>query len=290
MKKYYFQVSLQLLIALGFLFSSARAQAGEIIIAGIYQGKNLFVQNPISPDNHSYCANEVYVNDQKVISNIKLSAFEIDLSFLEVNDPVTVRITHKDGCTPKIINVHVIRPSSTFHIETVEVTATHIHWTTQDETDRYLFYIENLRNGNWIVLRKVQAKGQGQGTYSLMLQHPLGITKYRVKAQHIDNHHMFYSRTIVYNPDLQSSTPELKASTENTPSSDTMKNTSPAALFLPQDSKDQLTLTSELKYQVLDSRKKVLMKGEGLVVDIKKLKAGTYYLKVDSRTEKFVKK
>lgn len=288
MKKYSLQGFLQLLIAMGFLLLSAEAMAGEIIIEGIYQGKNLFVQNPLSPDNHSYCANEVYINDQKVISNIKLSAFEIDLSFLEVNDPVTVRITHKDGCAPKIINAHVIRPSSTFHIASVEVTATHIQWTTQDETDRYVFYIENMRNGNWIVLRKIQAKGETASSYSLMLQHPLGVTKYRVKAQHMDNHHMFYSKTIIYDPAHQTATPDLKASTTDSPDTGAL-HTPAATLFSPAQPTDQLTLHSKSSYEILDSRKKVLLKGKGEVIDIKKLKAGTYYLKVAERTEKFVK-
>ncbi len=248
--------------------------AGEIIIAGIYQGKNLFVQNPRLEDNKGYCANEVYVNDEKVISNIKIAAFEIDLSYLEMNEPVTIRITHKDGCAPRLINPQVIKPSGGFQIENVEVLPTAIHWTTRDENPNFVYSIESLRNGNWIVLEKHSARGEGDGTYSVPIMHPLGDSKYRIKAQNVDNHKTFYSKTITFNP---ANVPPPPPAPE-------------PVTFTPVNPKEELNLSREVDFEIMDAQKRVVMKGQGQKIDIKTLKAGTYYLKVEEQLEKFVKK
>jgi hypothetical protein len=45
-------------------------RAGEIVLTGVYQGKNLFVQNPAVGQDKTYCVDEVYVNDVKKMSAI----------------------------------------------------------------------------------------------------------------------------------------------------------------------------------------------------------------------------
>jgi hypothetical protein len=258
------------------LSASNPVYAGEIIISGLYQGKNIFVQNPLSGDKKTYCANEVFVNDQKVISNIKLAAFEIDLSYLEPNDPVTIRITHKDGCAPRLINPQVIKPSAGFQIESVEILPTAIQWSTLEENPKFIYSIESLRNGNWVVLEKHTAKNEGKGMYSVPIIHPSGDNKYRIKAQNTDTHQTYYSRTITFNPD-------------NVPPPPVAETPEPVT-FSPENPREQLTLSREVSYEILDVRKKVILKGQGQKINLKTLKAGTYYLKVEEQLEKFVKK
>jgi len=248
--------------------------AGEIIISGIYQGKNLFVQNPLSSDAKTYCANEVFVNDQKIISEVKVAAFEVDLSYLEINEPVTIRITHKDGCAPRLINPQVVRPSAGFQIEKMEVSLNHIRWNTVDENPKFVYYVESLRNGNWIVIEKLMAKEEGKGIYLIPIIHATGDNKYRIKAQNTQTHQTFYSRTITFNPDTD---PVIE------PTSETIT-------FSPEYPKDQLLLSKEVAYEIIDSQKKIIIKGKGQIVNIKALKAGIYYLKVAEQTEKFVKR
>ncbi|MDJ1472121.1 hypothetical protein QNI19_19420 [Cytophagaceae bacterium DM2B3-1] len=264
----------KLCLLAGLFLSFYASYAGEIIISGIYQGKNIFVQNPFSPDKKSYCADEVYVNDQKTISNIKLAAFEIDLSFLEMNTPVTIRITHKDGCAPRLINPQVIRPSAGFQIDSVEVLHTSIRWKITDETPKFVYYIESLRNGNWLVLEKHNANGQGQAVYSVPVMHSNGDNKYRVKAQNTDTHQTFYSRTITFNPETAPPPPPVEE----------------VITFAPANPTDLLTLSKETDYEIVDSQKKVILKGKGQKINIKTLKAGAYVLKTGTQNNKFVKK
>ncbi len=267
----------KLWIAACVVFMAGNVQAGEILIAGIYQGKNLFVQNPFSPDNKTYCTNEVYVNDEKVMASIKLGAFEIDLSGLEVDDPVTIRITHKDGCAPRLINPQVIRPSGNFQITDVLASGNTIRWVSSGETAAFIYYVESLVNGNWIVLRKMNAKGQPKTPYVMTVAEPDATNKYRIKAQDTETHHMFYSRVFgqrAEEPVTKPDTADYKLVT-----------------FAPNNPKTRLTLSREAEYEILDARKKTIAKGKGLIVSIARLKTGTYYLKIEGQPpQKFVKK
>ncbi|NJM94225.1 MAG: T9SS C-terminal target domain-containing protein, partial [Cytophagales bacterium] len=74
--------------------------AGELVIAGVYQGKNVYVQNPFTWDMKNFCTREVYVNDKLVLSNPKASAYEINLSAFQVNQPVVIKIIHENNCAP----------------------------------------------------------------------------------------------------------------------------------------------------------------------------------------------
>ncbi len=143
------------------LFLPATCFAGEVVLSGVYQGKNLFVQNPFAPDKQNYCADEVYVNNVKRMANIRQSAFEIDLSHLEIDDAVTIRIIHKDGCAPKVINPQVLRPSTTFIFNSIKVDENSIDWTSTGETPKYMYNVEQFVNGNWLSIKKFEAKGNG---------------------------------------------------------------------------------------------------------------------------------
>lgn len=266
----------KLWLAVCTLLISGNVRAGEILIAGIYQGKNLFIQNPFSPDNKTYCASEVYVNDEKTMSNIKLGAFEIDLSGLEIDDPVTIRITHKDGCAPKLINPQAIRPSGNFQIADVRASGNTISWSSSGETTAFAYYIESLVNGNWIVLRKINAKGQAKTPYAVTIAEPDAASKYRIKAQNSDTHQMFYSR--VFSQIAEAAVIEM----------DTVEQK--PVTFVPKSPKTHLTLSRESEYEILDAGKKTIAKGKGVVVSIARLKTGTYYLKTGNQPpQKFVK-
>lgn len=258
------------------MLSVGSLQAGEIMIAGIYQGKNLFVQNPLSPDNKNYCVDEVYINDRKAMANVKVSAFEVDLSELEIDDPVTIRITHKDGCAPKIINPQVIRPSGSFQIHNVVLLQNTIRWSASGETPPFVYYVENLNNGNWIVLKRIAAQGEGEFTYSTSIGQAEPESKYRIKAQNSETHQTFYSKTVVYDP-TQAAAPIDSVAIQ-------------PVTFLPKKPTHQLILSREAEYEIIDSKKKVIAKGKKQTIDIKPLKAGTYYLKVNNQLQKFIKK
>jgi hypothetical protein len=206
-------------------------RAGEIVLSGVYQGKNLFVQNPAVGQDKTYCVDEVHVNDVKKMSAIKQSAFEIDLSDFEIDAPVTVKILYQDGCAPK-----------------------------------YLFYVEHFVNGNWLAIKKFEAKNTGAGIYSLPVTHSQGINKYRIKAQNEEDHHMFYSRVVEFDPDAKPVT------------------------FFPKSVTSKITLSRATGYEVVDTKGNVLKKGSGTEISLAELKSGVYYLNIENRKEKFFKK
>ncbi|MFN0048293.1 MAG: hypothetical protein ACKVOU_04135, partial [Cytophagales bacterium] len=86
--------TLYLIIINSFLIGNTASQS--FVLSGNYQGKNLYVQNPFTSNMKDFCTDEVYLNDIKIMDNIKSSAFEIDLSKLTLNDVVNIKIAHKD--------------------------------------------------------------------------------------------------------------------------------------------------------------------------------------------------
>ena len=62
---------------LGIVFT---ASAGNIIIEGNYQGKNIYVQNPFAGTGVGFCVQKVEVNGQVTTDEINSSAFEIDFN------------------------------------------------------------------------------------------------------------------------------------------------------------------------------------------------------------------
>ena len=95
------------IVILYFIFSFTNTEntiSQALLANGVYQGKNLYVQNPFTGNMKDFCTDEVYLNDVKIMENIKSSAFEIDLSKLSINDKVDLKIIHKEDCKPKILN------------------------------------------------------------------------------------------------------------------------------------------------------------------------------------------
>src|SRR6476620_9899947 len=137
MKQIYFLIILSsILVTKGF------AQGGVIILEGNYQGKNLYVQNPYGPGGVGFCVTEVKVNGNITTDETNSSAFEIDLKphKLNIGDKVEVKIFHKDGCHPKVLNPEVLRPKSTFEIISmvIEKDGT-LKWSTKSESGKLPF-------------------------------------------------------------------------------------------------------------------------------------------------------
>ena len=69
---------------------------------GKYQGKKLYVNNPLQNDGFGYCVIKVTVNGDVLPASIQSANFEInfDLFDLKIGDDVFVVIEHFEGCTP----------------------------------------------------------------------------------------------------------------------------------------------------------------------------------------------
>jgi hypothetical protein len=244
----------------------------QIVLEGIYQGENVFVMNPFSATGVGFCIFEVTVNGEITTDEINSSAFEIDLSALDIEEGETVKIIikHKDGCTPKVLNSEVLNPKSTFNVEAITVSKDGtLKWSTTGERGVLTFTVEQYKWNKWIKVESVEGKGTSTlNNYSCKVSFNTGENKFRVKQ--ID-----YTKKARY--------------------SDEVTYTSLAATitFLPGDGKkaiDKITFSATTSYEIYDYFGRLQLKGEGLNVDITSLTNGSYFLNYDNATATFEKK
>jgi len=235
-------------------------------MTGEYQGKNIYVQNPLSKDKINFCTSEVYLNEKLINTSPKTSAFEINLSHLKIGGSVFIKIVHKEGCKPKVINPQVIRSKSKFKFLNVNADVLSIHWVTVGELPYGKFFLEHYRNKKWGNIEIVTGKGSFESNqYNVKPEHHTGDNKYRIKYVQSDGK-IFFSRVFDYFNDVE------------------------PVSFFPTLVVDKITLSRETYYAVIDSYGNQVAKGKGKEIALNNLKAGLYFLLVDNREEKFVKK
>lgn len=240
-------------------------QQEEIVLTGIYNGKNLYVQNPLSSNMKDYCTREVWVNDAKVFSNPKTSAFIVNLSHLSPQAPVTVRIVYSLGCAPKVINPQVVRTLNKFRYLTINVDSTRLEWVTSGELASGKFFIEKWESNRWQPLESVEAQGVENSRYESKIVHQPGENQYRIKYLQNDGE-TFYSSVQKYETPLEPIT------------------------FAPTRVSDKIFFSRETDYVIKDTKGNQILKGFGKEINCGTLTTGLYYLIFDKRTEKFFKK
>ena len=258
------------IISILLVFFSAfysNGQGGNISLNGVYKGKNLYVQNPFTGNMQDFCTKDVFINGEKKMANIQSSAYEIDLSFLKMGDPVMVKITHSTDCKPKVLNPQVIRnDQNNFHFLSFNVADNKITWSTKGESGGSKHFVQQFTRGQWINIKEVKAKGlPTKSEYTASITHHNGLNKYRVK--YLDVHgKVIYSHIGEFNSSEEDIT------------------------FYPSRVSSSITLSRATDYEVMDSFGNVVKKGKGAKIDCVDLKSGVYYLNMHNQTEKFLKK
>ncbi len=262
-----------------FLFSMS-ASGDELVVSGVYQGKNVFFQNPSSSDGKSFCVDSVYLNDQFIIHSPKNSAFEVDLSGLAIDEPVNIRVVYKAGCEPKLINPQVIRLKSRFDFTDLGIGEDHISFKTSGDSETTRYFIEKRFNDKWIIIASAEATGNKEEqtgedlsnnhpvqeyNYYLKIDHDPGINRYRVKAI-MSNGKSYYSGIMNY------------------------RSGEEPISFYPERVSDKITFSRETDYKVLDTEGNLLVKGKEKEIMVEDLSPGLYYLIIGNRIEKFIKK
>ena len=242
-----------------------QAQQHEVVLTGIYNGKNLYVQNPLSSNMRDYCTKEVWVNGERVFVNPRSSAFTVNLSHLKEQEPVAVRILYSNGCVPKVINPQVIRTRNNFRYLSLQVDKQKVEWLTAGELKSGKFFVEKLVDQRWEPVVSVEAYGEENSRYQAAVEHHSGENQYRIKYLQEDGE-IFYSR--VYN--YESATEPIT--------------------FAPTRVSDKIYLSRETEYTVSDPKGNQLLKGFGKEINLGHLTSGLYYLNIDNRIEKFYKK
>lgn len=238
----------------------------EIRLSGTYQGKNIYVQNPLQPNQNGYCTQAVFVNGNKVLTNPRTSSYEINLSKYAINTPIEIRIIHHNGCKPKVINKSAIYAKTKFKFISFTVSSQSLNWTVEGETENSVYYVEHLVNNNWTNLQVLTSQEkQITNSYSIPVKHSTGLNTYRIKHQEKSGQ-IVYSQTVSYN------------------------SVQGMVKFYPRNVSNKIYFTAIVNYEISDNRKKVIKKGKGKEVDLSNLQRGVYYVSFDNRTEKFLKK
>jgi len=246
--------------------------SAQIHVEGIYRGENLYIMNPFSSSGIGFCVSEVKVNGQITTDEINSSAFEIDFSSfnLKLGDKVSVDITHKDGCSPKILNPEVLKPKSTYMLQYITVDKTGIlRWATTGEKGKIPFIIQEFRWNKWINIGKVDGKGTSEkNIYSKKVYFHSGINKFRVKQTD-------YSKRAKYSAEAK------------------FLSLMPAVTFTPGNGREaskEIIFSTKTKYEIYNYYGSLIKRGTSNKVDVSKLKKGTYFLNYDNKTESFNKK
>jgi hypothetical protein len=240
------------------------AQQNELVLTGVYNGKNLYVQNPIATNLKDYCTQEVYVNGELVFQNPRSSAYTINLTHLSTKAPVEVRIRYTEGCMPKIINPQVVRALAGFKYLAVHVDSAAISWTTNNQQKGGKFFVEQWYDERWMPVTTVTATPE-EARYMAAVSHTSGNNRYRIKFLQ-DDGEMYYSNV------------------------EEFSSAKDPITFTPTRVSDKIFLSRATDYEVTDKGGTQLLKGSGNEIYVGNLSTGVYYLKIDNRVEKFFKK
>ncbi len=247
------------------------AWAGTLVLEGNYQGKNLFIQNPFSEAGVGFCVYEVTVNDMVATDEINSSAFEVDMANfgLKIGDKVVVKIKHKDGCTPLVLNPEVLRPKSTFDIVKQEIVPGGLYkWTTNNETGELPFIVEQKRWNKWVKVGEVPGMGSpGEHNYEFKVTPHSAENTFRVKQVDMTKKSRM-SQSVTY------SDPSVVPVT-----------------WGPSKPKEEIIFNTSTLYEVYDQYGNIVKRGYANKIDVSTLKKDLYYLNYDNKMgETFIKR
>lgn len=250
---------------------AAPSFAGTIVLEGHYQGKNLFIQNPFSEAGVGFCVFEVTVNDQIAPDEINSSAFELDLNNfgLKPGDAVVVKVRHKDGCTPVILNPEVLKPKSTFDILNQNIGTDGVyHWTATNETGELPYIVEQKRWNKWVKVGEVMGSGRpGEHAYEFKVTPHQGENTFRVKQVDL-------TRRARFSADVKYTDPSVLPVT-----------------WGPVKPKEEIVFSANTLYEIYDQYGNIVKRGYASRIDISTLKKDLYYLNYDNKTgETFLKR
>ncbi|MFT6717415.1 MAG: hypothetical protein ACJA0Q_002070 [Saprospiraceae bacterium] len=266
------------IIGIILLTSTGVFAQSEMVVKGTYQGENLYVQNPFSSSGVGFCVIDVSINDQQSIDEINSSAFEIDFSSYDLfrGQSVVVKITYKDGCSPRVLNPEVLKASSTFQISTIAVSKEGLlKWTTTGESGSLPYIVEQFRWNKWVKIGRVKGKGlQGKNNYTFQTKPHSGPNKFRLKQ--VDHTRKpRYSKVAKL---IRSKAPEVFITSDKDKIKNTLTFGSPTGAIL------------ETMYELVNKFGVLVKKGVGSTVDFTGLDKGEYWISYDNKVEKVKKK
>ncbi len=254
-------------IGLFFLTTVLSVSAQEVSIDGTYAGKNIYILNPTV--GTGYCVTEVWVNGQKTHDEINSNSFEIDFSNMKIENGgnVHVRIFHKNGCKPKIINPEVLEESTGFTYGSIKILKKKsLTWDIKGNTGEGKFVVEQYRWRKWLRVAEIKNTDTiSKNMYTVEVSPNTGQNLFRIiftNTQGKEN----YSKEVKY----------------VVPGKE--------IIIVTEKIKDRIEFSVATMYEVLDEKGKILISGDEKYIDTSTLPKGKYTVNYDNKYEVITKK
>ena len=244
-------------------YGFAQTNSEKMHLEGIYNGKNLFLQNPMYKTYGTFCVDELRLNGQVLLREPKSSAVEIKLSHLALRTAVDIQILHKSNCLPKILNPEVIRRTGYTTFLYFYAQDNKLYWRTQGEESDAYYVLEQFDGDAWTAEANITRADSATYAYtptSLLA----GTNKFRIKY--------VSSRFSRYSTDVEILLKEK------------------IITFSPRVVKDRMTLSEYTYFEILNSKQKVILKGEAKKIPLRKLRPGDYFIVLDGEVYPFIKR
>jgi len=248
--------------------SGAVAQKA-VEVGGLYQGENLLVVNETNPDGVGFCCYEVRVNGQVTADQVNSHAFEIDLRShgVALGKGVAIRLMHRPGCVPRILNPEVIAPSPGFElVEFRAIADGEVVWVTSEERGRMPFVLQQLKWGKWVDVVRVDGLGGP------------GERHYHARFKPIRGENILRLTHLAADGAL-----EVKGEAR-------FSSGSPELTFDYDHRSQQIAFSEETQYEVVDAFGTVVLQGHGRDVILRYLARGEYFVNYGARSETFKKR
>jgi len=257
-----------LLLLSFFLCLVSTALSEVIIISGIYQGKDLYVKNPMTADGAGYCVFEVLVNGQVTSDQLNSASFAVDLATWKLNpgDALEIVLRCKENCDVKILNPEVIYPNSTFEITSLTISPTGgMEWTTEKEGAPLTFVIEQFRWNKWIKVGEIEGQGKPESCrYNYPVNLHSGLNTFRIYQMDYKGQHTSEESKV------ESTTPEIKIKSLKV--------------------SNAIEFSGITDFEVVSEFGTLITSGRGSSVDASKFFKGKYYVNYDNKVGAIVEK
>ncbi len=244
-------------------------KASVLIVEGKFQNKNIYIQNSFGGSGVGFCATEIKVNGKITTDEVNSSAFEIDLTAMNIKpgQKVIIEISHKSDCMPVVLNPEVLKPRPTFEVVSMNINSAGIlKWTAKNESGALPYVVEQFKWNKWVYVGEVQGLGNPDNhDYSFQISTHSGENKFRVKQVGL-------------------------ATSPKVSSAVILNSMVDKPFFMITKDNKFIQYTTETAFEVYDAFGTVVKKGFGKETDIQNLSKGKYYLCYDNQVSEFDKK
>ena len=227
-------------------------------IAGTYQGKNVFVQNPINHLGTGFCTLEVKVNGKKYDFENAASVFEIRLSRMELEkgDPIVIIFTHAEECSPKILNYDAFSDQS-LRINSGYLDGKTLYW--KEEYADFSYRVEHFRWNKWT-------------TVDLQINEPNADDFYAANLNGTPHSFVNTFRIVAEN------SLGIKAYSSNF----TLNGNQESIVFEIDEEQRVLTFTAPTHYELFNDKGDCIQVGTSATIDFSDIDSGAYKLNFDN--------